>query len=139
MAAEGKALAHLDAKALCFENDNYKCASMSDLGALLAWYSVPKDKMKRAQTIAWWKGISINHVPPPAFEKWTANDEQELERLNMMEVDMSETALGKYAELMRQDAVASVIDFSEEEWANLLKLRGQLRGEVQHHDCDDYN
>ena len=43
---------------------------------------------------------------------------------------MTETTLGKYAERMRQDTMASVINLSEEEWADLLKLRGQLRGEV---------
>ncbi len=43
---------------------------------------------------------------------------------------MSETVLGKYAERMRQDTMASAINLSEEEWADLLKLRGQLRGEV---------
>ena len=43
---------------------------------------------------------------------------------------MTETTLGKYAERMRQDTMASVINLSEEEWADLLKLRGQLRGEM---------
>ena len=43
---------------------------------------------------------------------------------------MSETALGKYAERMKQDTRASVIHLSEDEWTELLKLRGQLRGEI---------
>ena len=58
------------------------------------------------------------------------NNEQELERLKTEEVDMSETALGKYAERMKQDTRASVIHLSEDEWTELLKLRGQLRGEI---------
>jgi hypothetical protein len=82
-AAEEKALAVLDAKALCFENDDYKGVSVGDLGTLLAWYNVPKEKMKKAQMVAWWKGIRINHEPPPTFERWTADDKQELERLKM--------------------------------------------------------
>ena len=69
-------------------------------------------------------------MPLPSFEKRTANDEQELERLKTAEIDMSETVLGKYAERMRQDTMASAINLSEEEWADLLKLRGHLRGEV---------
>ena len=43
---------------------------------------------------------------------------------------MSETALGKYAERMKQDTRASVIHLSEDEWTELLKLRGQLREEI---------
>ena len=127
---EETALAVLDAKALCFENNNYKNVSVADFNALLVWYNVPKEKMKKAQMVAWWKAIRIDHVPPPSFEKWTADDEQELERLKTEEVDMSETALGKYAERMKQDTRASVIHLSEDEWTELLKLRGQLRGEI---------
>ena len=93
---EEKALAVLDAKALFFENNDYKTVSVADFNVLLAWYDVPKEnKMKKAQMVAWWKEIRINHVPPPSFEKWTADDEQELERLKTAEIDMSETVLGK--------------------------------------------
>ena len=36
---------------------------------------------------------------------------------------MSETALGHYGTLMKRTIVASVLDFTDEEWANLQKLR----------------
>ena len=49
------------------------------------------------------------------FKKWTASNKQELERLKHMEVNMLETTLGKYVEWMRQDAVALVIVFFEEQ------------------------
>ena len=134
---EAKALAVLDAKALCFENNDYKNVSVADFNALLVWYNVPKEKMKKAQMVAWWKAIRIDHVPPPSFEKWTADDEQELERLKTEEIDMTETALGKYAERMKQDTRASVIHLSDDEWTELLKLRGQLRGEMCNAMTDD--
>jgi hypothetical protein len=58
MASEEKALAVLDAKALCFDNNDYKSVSVADFYALLAWYDVPKEnKMKKTQMVAWWKEI----------------------------------------------------------------------------------
>ena len=47
---------------------------MGDLATLLAWYNVPKEKLKKAQMVAWWKRIYINHVPPPTFAKWSADN-----------------------------------------------------------------
>jgi len=85
---------------------------------------IPKwEKMKKSDMIARWKEIRRNHVPPPIFEKWGDSDEEELVRLKSTEVDMSETALGRYAALMKRQAFASVLDFTDEEWTNLKKLR----------------
>ncbi len=36
---------------------------------------------------------------------------------------MSETALGRYAALMKRQAFASVLDFTDDEWTNLKMLR----------------
>lgn len=120
---EVKALAILDAKASCFEENDYKGVSVSELTALLAWYNIPKEKMNKSQMVAKWKEIRLNHVPPPIFEKWGDSDEEELVRLKSTEVDISETALGRYAALMKRQAFASVLDFTDEEWTNLKKLR----------------
>ncbi len=81
-ATEEKALAILDAKASCFEDNDYKGVSVPDLTALLAWYNIPKEKMNKSQMVAKWKEIRLNHVPPPIFEKWGDSDEEELIRLN---------------------------------------------------------
>ena len=122
-ATEEKALAILDAKASCFEDNDYKGVSVPDLTALLAWYNIPKERMNKPQMVAKWKEIRLNHVPPPIFEKWGDSDEEELIRLKSTEVDISETALGRYAALMKRQAFASVLDFTDEEWTNLKKLR----------------
>ena len=118
-----KALAILDAKASCFEDNDYKGVSVPDLTALLAWYNIPKEKMNKPQMVAKWKEIRLNHVPPPIFEKWGDSDEEELIRLKSTKVDMSETALGCYAALMKRQAFASVMDFTDDEWTNLKMLR----------------
>ena len=51
------------------------------------------------------------------------SDEEELIRLKTTEVDITETALGCYAALMKRQAFASVLAFTDEEWTNLKKLR----------------
>ena len=43
---EAKALAIPNAKASCFENNDYKGMSVIEMAALLAWYNIPKEKMK---------------------------------------------------------------------------------------------
>ena len=44
-ATEVKALAVLDAKARCFEENDYRGTSVQDLTTLLAWYNILKEKM----------------------------------------------------------------------------------------------
>ncbi len=53
------------------------------------------------------------------------SDEEELIRLKTSEVDMSETAPGRYVALMKRQMAASVLDFTDEKWANLQKLRDE--------------
>ena len=122
-ATEVKALAILDAKASCFEENDYKGVSVPELTALLAWYNILKEKMKKSEMVAKWKEMRLNHVPPPTFQKWGDSDEEELIRLKTTEVDITETALGCYAALMKRQVFASVLDFTDEEWTNLKKLR----------------
>ncbi len=50
-------------------------------------------------------------------------DKLESEQLKTAEIDMAETALGRYAALMKRNAVASVLDFTDEEWESLKLLR----------------
>ena len=84
-----------------------------------------QEKMNKSQMVAKWKVIRLNHVPPPTFEKWGDSDEEELIRLKMTEVDTTETALGRYAALMKRPAFSSVLDFTDEEWISLNKLRDE--------------
>ena len=64
-------MAVLDAnKARCFEENHYRGMSVQDLTTLLAWYKIPKEKMKKSDMVSQWKKIRNNHVPPPTFERW---------------------------------------------------------------------
>ena len=57
-------------------------------------------------------------------------DEEVLVWLKSTEVDISETALGCYAALMKRQAFASVLDFTDDEWTNLKKLREEAKTAV---------
>ncbi len=55
--------------------------------------------------------------------KWTDEDEQQLIRIKKREIDMSETYLGRYAALQKRNAVAAILDFTDEEWDSLKRMR----------------
>ena len=104
-------------------------ATAISLATLLAWYNIPKEKMKKSDMVTRWKEIRNNHVPPPTFERWMPQDELGLEQLKTTEIDMTETALGRYAALMKRNAVASVLDFTDAEWESLKLLKEADAGE----------
>ena len=66
-------------------------------------------------------------------------DEEELIRLKTSEVDMSETALGRYVALMKRQTAALVLDFTDEEWANLQKLRDEASTAVATTEEETYD
>ena len=53
----------------------------------------------------------------------TEEDEAELVRIANEEIDMSETYLGRYALMQKKNALAAVLDFTDEEWESLKKLK----------------
>ncbi len=54
---------------------------------------------------------------------WTEEDKGELERMANNEIDMSDTYLGRYAAMQKKNAVAAVLDFTDEEWESLKQLK----------------
>ena len=64
---------------------------------------------------------------PHLLREWTAEDEEELARIANREIDMSETYLGRYAAMQRKNAVAAVLDFTDEEWESLKQLKEDER------------
>jgi hypothetical protein len=120
---QAKAMALLLEKAACFESNQYKDVSTKDLDLLLQWYDVPKEKMKKADKVAKWREIRASNTPPPVLVGWTEEDEAELERMANNESDMSDTYLGRYATMQKKNAVAAILDFTDEEWESLKQLK----------------
>ena len=50
-------------------------------------------------------------------------DQLGLEQLKTSETDVAKTALGRYVALMKRNTVASVLDFTDEEWESLKLLK----------------
>ncbi len=127
---QSKAVALLMEKAACFESNQYKDVLMKDLDTLLQWYDIPKEKMKKADKVAKRKELRASNKPPPVLVGWTAEDEVELERIADKEIDMSDTYLGRHAAMQKKNTVAAVLDFTDEEWESLKRLKedNMMRG-----------
>jgi hypothetical protein len=54
---------------------------------------------------------------------WTAEDERELQRIANKEIDMSDSYLGRYAAMQKKNAVAAVLDFTDDKWESLKRLK----------------
>ena len=48
---------------------------------------------------------------------------EQLTKIKNREIDMSETYLGRYAALQKRNAVAAILDFTDEEWEALKTMR----------------
>jgi hypothetical protein len=111
-------------KAALFEANNYKDVSAKELDVLMQWYDVEKKQgMKKADKVAAWKDIRLSGKAPPVVHKWTDEDEQQLIRIKNREIDTSETYLCRYAALQKRNAVAAILDFTDEEWVSLKRMR----------------
>ncbi len=55
-----KGMAIMVEKAACFESNNYKDILTKELDMLLHWYDIPKEKMKKADKVAWWRERYVN-------------------------------------------------------------------------------
>ena len=110
-------------KAACFESNNYNTMSTKELDILLQWYGVDKKGMKKAEKVAKWKEIRLSGTAPPVVHEWTDEDEEQLTKIKNREIDMSETYLGRYAALQKRNAVAAILDFTDEEWEALKTMR----------------
>ncbi len=60
---------------------------------------------------------------PPMADVWAAMDKEKLVKLSNKEIDMSETYFRRYAAIQKRNAVAAVLDFTDEEWDSLKALR----------------
>jgi hypothetical protein len=137
-----KGMAILVEKAECFESNNYRNITTKELDVLLNWYGIKKKAgMKKAEKVAQWRKVRATNMEPPMVDVWTAEDKEQLLKISKKKIAMSETYLGRYAAIQKRTAVASVLDFTNEEWESLKRLReadGAERNQVtMANDIDD--
>ncbi len=97
--------------------------STKELDVLLNWYGVKKKATKKVEKVAKWREIWAASREPPMVDVWMAEDKEELVKISNKEIDMLETYLGRYAALQKRNAVAAVLDFTDEEWESLKAFR----------------
>ena len=93
------------------------------MDVLLTWYGVDIKGMKKPEKVEKWKEIRVSKTDPPTIEGWTEKDKEKLLALTNKDIDMSETFLGRLAVLQKRNAVAAVLDMSDDEWESLKALR----------------
>ena len=89
----------------------------------MQWYGIDKKGTKKAEKVVKWKEICLSGTAPPVVHEWTDEDEEQLTKIKNREIDMSETYLGRYAALQKRNAVAAILDFTDEEWEALKTMR----------------
>ena len=77
-----------------------------------------------------WATIWEGGLKPPFFEVWTDVDEGTLEDLKAMDIDMSQTALGRLKELKKREAFISVREMNEEEREKMRKSLDEIEAEA---------
>ena len=112
-------------------NMQYNVMNTTELETLLKWHNVPKaTKEKKASMVARWATIWEGGLKPPFFEAWTDVDESKLEELKAMDIDMSQTALGRLKELKKREAFISVREMNEEEREKMRRSLDEIEAEA---------
>ena len=81
--------------------------------------------------------IRVSGTEPPQLDIWTAEDKENLTKIMDKDIDMSEAFLGRYAALQRRNAVAAVLEMSDEEWESLKALREAEAQNATNTNSDD--
>ncbi len=90
---------------------------------MLSWYGVDIKGMKKPEKVEKWKEIRVSKTDLPTIEEWTEKDEDKLHELRDKDINMLETFLGRFAAVQKRNAVAAVLDMSDDEWESLKVLR----------------
>ena len=53
--------------------------------------------------------------PPHSYQKWMAEDDAQLEKLQLEEIDTRDTALGRHQETFKRQLIASIGLINKEE------------------------
>jgi hypothetical protein len=121
----------LVARSDALTNMQYNVMNTTELETLLKWHNVPKaTKEKKASMVARWATIWEGGQKPPFFEVWTDVDEAKLEELKAMNIDMSQTAVGRLKELKKREAFISVREMNKEEREKMRRSLDEIEAEA---------
>ena len=97
----------------------------TDFDAVLAWYNPPKrTKLTTNEEKARvWNEILTKNKVPPAYERWTDDDERALLEASKDEIALGDTALGRVQRRKQNEVRRSIMNMTDAEWAEAVALR----------------
>ena len=80
------------------------------------WHQVPKTKgAKKADKLQQCMAVRADGNPPPAYKRWTDEEEQRLVALNATNIDISDTQYRREVVLKKRELEAAADHFNREE------------------------
>ncbi len=122
MKVEEKGQRVLDTK-----GDDSKSWTVADVDAVLAWYNHPqRNKLSKELKLKAWDAIRDRGKPPPTYERWTDDDEQELLAASNMNITVDDTALGRARKKKELDLAQAIRMMTKEELEAALAAKESI-------------
>ena len=71
--------------------------------------------------VASWTNIVADRTSPPSYEKWTPEEEAELEQPKTMDISMGDTAFGRLLGVRKRELHAAVAHYDKDERIELKR------------------
>ena len=93
------------------------------LQTILLWYGVQRNKQGKtiADVRAKYIELKEQNVSPEPYKKWVDSDEEILKNMKTSEIEMKDTALGRYEEAERKSMKEAVRKMSQDERAEFMR------------------
>jgi hypothetical protein len=89
-----------------------------ELEAVLAWYGIKKlNSMGRQAKMDKWREIQSKNGQPATIERWTDELEEQLIAASKTDIEIGDTAVGRYEQRRMEDFVQAAPKFTNEQWA----------------------
>ena len=88
----------------------------TDLNVLLGWYKIAKiADLSKDEKMEKWKKLRQDNVQPPAYDKWTDEDERKLIEASKEDLGIGDTAVGRLEAKRKRDFIQTSSKFTPEE------------------------
>ena len=96
----------------------------TDLNVLLGWYKIAKiGDLSKDEKMEKWKKLRQDNVQPPAYDKWTDEDERKLIEASKEDLGIGDTAVGRLEAKRKRDFIQTASKFTPEEWTEIMAQR----------------
>ena len=91
---------------------------------VLAWYGIKKlNSMGRQAKIDKWREIQSKNGQPATIERWTDELEEQLIAASKTDIEIGDTAVGRYEQRRMEDFVQAAPKFTDDQWAQMVAER----------------